>query len=321
MKANLFFTEFKKEKIQIFFETKKRSTVAVFLFSLILMFINPVVLRAQTSKVVPENNTSGTFLGPLVNSARTYQMIIDDSQLTTLAGKYLTSISFRLSSTATVVWPSADTTYPSYQVFLSNGVNPADRQLNFAANIVGTQTQVRSGSMMIPTGAFTIGGDPNAFTYNITFDTPYLYTGGNNLVIEIRHTGSNGSSTGTHSMTTTTTGYGTLVSGCWQSTGNVLQANFSYVKISSLDNLGVKSVEIDGGLSVYPNPVKDYLYIKLAKDVSEFHIFNMVGQKVYSEKNNSKTPQLNVSNLSKGSYILQMIDKNGNAGTARFFKE
>jgi hypothetical protein len=85
--------------------------------------------------------------------------------------------------------------------------------------------------------------------------------------------------------------------------------------------LGVKSVEIDGGFSVYPNPVRDNLYVKSAKDIAEFHVFNMVGQKVYSEKNNSITPQLNISNLSKGNYMLQMIDKNGNASSVKFIKE
>lgn len=321
MKTNLFFTRLKKMKVHPFSATKKRSMFTVFLFNAFLLFFNMTALSAQTFKVIPENNTTGTFLGPFVNSTRTYQMIIDDSQLTTLAGKYLTSISFRLSGNATAAWPASDALFPSYEVFLSNGVDPVNRQLDFAANLVGTQTQVRSGSMLVPAGALTIGSDPNAFTYEIVFNTPYLYTGGNNLVIEIRHTGNNVSSVSTHSALTSASGYGSLFTACWRSTGNVMQANFSFVKISSVDNLGVKSVEIDGGLSVYPNPVKDDLYVKSARDVSEFHVFNMAGQKIYSQKNTSKTPQLTVSNLPKGVYILQMVDKDGNVKSTRFIKE
>lgn len=305
--------------ILFFSRLQKRNVFTIGVLSLVLFSVGS--LKAQVSKVVPENNTSGTFLGPFVNSARTYQMIIDDSQLTTLSGKYLTSISFRLSGTATAAWPATDATFPNYQVFLSNGVNPADRQLNFAANVVGTQTQVRTGSMVVPAGALTFGSDPNAFGYVIVFDTPYLYTAGNNLVIEIRHTGNNVSSTSTHSATTSTSGYGSLFTACWQGTGTVGQGNFSFVKINSLDALGVKSVEIDGGLSVYPNPVKDYLFVKSAKDVSEFHVFNMVGQKVYSQKNTTKTPKLDASNLPKGTYVLQMIDNDGNSKSTRFIKE
>jgi len=317
MQTNLFFTEQQNEAVQKDLQSKMRFA---YMLTFLMVVFSSFTLNAQTTKTVPDTNTSGTFIGPFSNATRTYQMIIDDSQLTTLVGKYLSSISFRLSGTATVAWPSTDTTFPSYEVFLSNGVDPANRQLNFAANVVGTQTQVRSGSMLVPSGALTVGSDPNAFTYEITFNTPYLYTG-NNLVIEIRHTGSNGSSTGTHAATTSTSGYGTLFTACWQGTGTIGQGNFSFVKINSVDNLGVKSVEIDGGLSVYPNPVKDDLYVKSAREVSEFHIFNMAGQKVYSQKNDSKTPQLTVSNLPKGVYVLQMIDKKGNVKSTRFIKE
>ncbi|WP_323643998.1 hypothetical protein, partial [Pectobacterium carotovorum] len=153
-------------------------------------------------------------------------------------------------TTVTAAWPSADTTFPDYQIYLSNGVEPADRQLNFAANIVGTQTQVRSGSLLIPANAVSDGTN---FTFNINFTTPYLYTG-NNLVIEVRHTGSNGSSTSIHAVGTSAAGYGSLFTACWSSTGSVLQGNFSYVKINSSGTLGVKSVEINGETSVYPNP-------------------------------------------------------------------
>ncbi|CAD7810647.1 hypothetical protein CHRY9390_02214 [Chryseobacterium aquaeductus] len=279
-------------------------------------------LTAQTSQVVPNSTLSASFLGPFANVARTYQMLIDDSQLTTLSGKYLSSISFRLLPAASAPWPPVDATFSSYQIYLSDGADPANRQLNFAANIVGNQTQVKSGSLVIPAGSMTSGSDPNAFSYSIVFDTPYLYTSGN-LIIEIRHTGSNTTSTSTQAVSSSSTsaGFGTLFSACWQGTGGVLNGSFTYVKINSLDNLSVKSVEIDGGFSVYPNPVKEDLFVKSARDVAEFHIFNMVGQKIYSQKNNSKTTKLNVSSLANGNYVLQMIDKDGNSKATRFIKE
>ncbi|WP_185146703.1 T9SS type A sorting domain-containing protein [Chryseobacterium sp.] len=83
----------------------------------------------------------------------------------------------------------------------------------------------------------------------------------------------------------------------------------------------MKSVEIDGGFSVYPNPVKELLYVKASGDISEFHIYNFVGQKIHSEKNTSKTPQLNVAHLPSGNYMLQLIYKNGNSSSVRFIKE
>lgn len=152
-----------------------------FTLSMILLCF---AVKAQTTVTIPNLTTTSSFTGPFANNTRTYQMIIDDSQLTALNGKYLTSISFRLPTTAAAAWPAANTTYPDYQIYLSDGVEPANRQLNFAANIVGAQTQVRSGSLLISAGSVSNNG---SFTFEITFNTPYLYTG-TNLVIEVRHT-------------------------------------------------------------------------------------------------------------------------------------
>ncbi|MFL9834380.1 T9SS type A sorting domain-containing protein [Chryseobacterium terrae] len=300
----------------------KRKTKVFLAYALIVMLISFSKLKAQTSAIIPNNNFSGTFLGPLASSARTYQMLIDDTQLTPLVGKYLNSISFRLLASASAAWPATDATFSSYQIYLSNGVDPANRQLDFAANVTGTQTMVRSGALIIPAGSFTAGSDPNAFSYNLMFDTPYLYNGGN-LIIEIRHTGSNSSSTSTHAITSTNTsaGYGTLFSACWQGPDNVTNGNFVYVKINSLDTLGVQSVTIDDSFSVYPNPVKDNLYVKSTKEITELNVINFAGQKVLSQKNNLKKPQLNTSSLPKGVYILQMIDKERNSTTTKFIKD
>lgn len=281
------------------------------------MFLLFFIAKAQTTVTVPNLTTAVTFTGPFANSTRTYQMIIDDSQLTALNGQYLTSISFRLPSTASNPWPAANTTYPDYQIYLSDGVEPANRQLNFAANIVGTQTQVRSGSLLIPAGSVSNNGN---FTFEITFTTPYLYTG-TNLVIEVRHTGSDGTSTSIAAVGTSTSGYGTLFTGCWASTGSVMQGNFTYVKINSTSSLSVTSVEINGGASVYPNPAKDQLNVKSPNEIIELHIYNMAGQKVLSQKNAVKNPQINISVLTTGNYILQTIDKNGNSTSTRFIKE
>lgn len=314
MLIKLHFPTFQKTKKYQTLNYLRKTACHAFTVSAILLFS---ATKAQTSLTVPNLTVAGAFTGPFANSTRTYQMIIDDSQLTALSGKYITSISLRIPTTAAAAWPASNTTYPDYQIYLSDGVEPANRQLNFAANVVGTQTQVRSGSLLIPSGAVTNNGN---FSFDITFNTPYLYTG-TNLVIEIRHTGSNGTTTSIDAVGTGTAGYGTLFTACWSSSTSVLQGNFSYVKINSGSVLGVKSVEIDGGASVYPNPVKDQLYVKSANDIVELNIFNMVGQKVYSQKNSVKNPQLNVSGLAKGNYILQMIDKNGNSTSTRFIKD
>lgn len=190
------------------------------------------------SLVVPSNytNTPGTttFLGPLTNGPRTYQLLIHESLLASLVGQQLTGLSWRLPASATSNWPGVDATYSSYDIYLSGSVTPADRSLTFSENVVGPQTQVRSGSLFIPTGSYTFGGSPNAWGPEIAF-SPYVYNGGH-LLVEIRHTGSNATSRSVDALGTSTSGYGTLFSAAWQSSYTAttgLQGNFSLLRFSA----------------------------------------------------------------------------------------
>lgn len=192
------------------------------------------------TQVVP-NNYSGTggtatFTGPLTNAPRTYQLLIHQNQLTGLAGKNLSAISFRLPQSATSSWPSTGVTYSNYDIYLSGSVDPVNRSLTFANNVVGTQAQVRSGPLSISSGTYPFGSNPNQFGAEITFSTPYFYAGGN-LLVEIRQSGFTGTSRSVDAISTSTPGYGSNVSACWTgsytgTTGS--QGNFSIVQFSTV---------------------------------------------------------------------------------------
>jgi len=139
--------------------------------------ISPLTIFEQVVPNAYANTSAGTsFTGPFANTARTYQILIAASELTSLSGKHLVSLSFRNSGTITTDWPASSTTYNNYDIYLSGSVNPVDRSFTFAQNVVGTQTQVRSGSLTVPAGALTIGSNPNNFSYDIVFyDTMVLY--------------------------------------------------------------------------------------------------------------------------------------------------
>ncbi|MBK8983669.1 MAG: hypothetical protein IPM38_15470 [Ignavibacteria bacterium] len=176
---------------------------------------------AKATDAIPLNykNTTGTtaFTGPLANSARTYQLLIHSSQLISFVGKDIRALTWRLPANATVNYPLSDITFTSYRIYLSDCVDPVDRSLNlFDSNVVGPQTQVRSGSLTIPAGSFTSGSSPNSFGPEIVFDNPYPYAGGN-LLVEIRHTGFTGTSRSVDAIGTSISGYGTLFSACWKS--------------------------------------------------------------------------------------------------------
>ncbi len=194
---------------------------------------------AKATDAIPLNykNANGTaaFTGPLANTPRTYQLLIHSSQLTSFVGKDIKGLTWRLPSNATANYPVSDITFASYRIYLSGSVDPVNRSLAFFANnVVGPQTQVRSGPLTVTAGSYPSGGSPNSFGPEISFDIPYSYTGGN-LLVEIRQTGFTGTSRSVDGISTSTSGYGTLFSACWKSgdtaTFSASQGNFSVVQL------------------------------------------------------------------------------------------
>lgn len=70
-------------------------------------------------------------------------------------------------------------------------------------------------------------------------------------------------------------------------------------------------------ISIYPNPVKDILYIKGNAYIEKAEIYNMAGQKLMSS--HEIKDQMNVAFLVKGTYILQFLVK-GEIQNFKFIK-
>ena len=213
---------------------------------LITSAASPQEVKVVDFTVVPSGYDAipgtATFLGPLTSTQRTYQLLINEDQLTSHMNKDLTGISFRLPASATDNWPAADVLYSNYDIYLSGSVHPSLRSLTFADNVVGPQTLVRSGNLSITAGLYPAGKSPNDFGKEITFDSVWTYKGGH-VLIEIRHAGSNGSSRSVDAISTSTSGYGTSVSAAW--TGSYTgtsgsQGNFAVVRISAVDPIPVE---------------------------------------------------------------------------------
>ena len=213
------------------------------IFALLAAVIVTLPASAQIRGVVPEDRTTvsgtGSFLGPLSNAPRTYQLLIHASELTRFIGLELSAITYRLTSGATAPWPNASINFSSYDIRISQGVDPANRSLIFADNIVGAQTLVRSGSLTIPAGSFPVGTAPHPFGPTIDFASTYLYTGGH-LLIELRHTGFTGTSASVDAIAATGgagAGYGTRFSAAWNSSYTATsgtQGNFSIIQLSAV---------------------------------------------------------------------------------------
>ena len=70
-------------------------------------------------------------------------------------------------------------------------------------------------------------------------------------------------------------------------------------------------------ISIFPNPVKDILYLSGTKGGEEISIYSSNGQQVHSETLTGNSNQgINLSSLPKGIYQLQIND-----GTNNFYKK
>jgi len=220
-------------------------------FTFCLFFLLSLSIGAQVYHVVPPDYTNtpgnGSFLSQFATSARTYQLLMHESLLAPILNKQIYAVSWRLPTSATTNWPSADVTFTDYDFYLGQGVDPANMdRTDFSSNFIGPKKQVRDGSLLVTANSYTFGNTPNNWGPEMTFivDSIYIYTGGN-LLIELRHTGFTGTSRSVDALTTSTSGYGTLFRSCWGSgfaADSGAYGNFSLVRITADDPVPVELV-------------------------------------------------------------------------------
>ncbi len=83
----------------------------------------------------------------------------------------------------------------------------------------------------------------------------------------------------------------------------------------------VESIDPYDQLSLYPNPVKDILFIEtsLAAKQMQYEIFDVIGKKITSGILNDK--RISLASLSKGVYLLVITGADSKRATRKFFKE
>jgi hypothetical protein len=142
---------------------------------------------------------------------RTYQMQFSTAVLGGLpVGSRITELRFRLDTISDItVFPIDEIHWPDYQVTLAQAVNSvASMSTNFAANM-RSPVLVKSGPLTLPALTFSGGDSPNEFASLLVFDTPYVYQGGD-LVMLFRHPGSDSTDTAyLDAAITQSAGYGT----------------------------------------------------------------------------------------------------------------
>ncbi len=90
--------------------------------------------------------------------------------------------------------------------------------------------------------------------------------------------------------------------------------------ISAYDaSLGNNSFD-NANFSYYPNPVKNTLNLSYNQEISNVEVFNLLGQKVSSNVINANAAQIDMSNLSKGAYMVR-VTSNNQLKTIKVIKE
>lgn len=225
----------------------KRSICSGLAFGVLLVGV------ARADVVVPNytaNTEAGSsfFLTATATAGRTFQLTIAASQLTGIVGQSIEAMQWRMNG-GVAAWPPVDANYAFWDIAIGPGVDPASMSNTFAQNFSGPATQVRSGPLTFAAGSFPGGSTPNAFGPAVTFNTPYLYTGGD-LTIEMRFAGQTGATTQANLDAVAATGgpgWGVDFAARWTgnaagtsgSNGNFLVTNLIIPAPSSLALLGL----------------------------------------------------------------------------------
>lgn len=92
-----------------------------------------------------------------------------------------------------------------------------------------------------------------------------------------------------------------------------------YGIVNVQDFLGNVEVYNQGEISIYPNPVVDYLNIQSSKKIKTLELFNVLGQKISDFKLDQN--RINFSTIPAGIYVLKMSMENGKVETKKIIKK
>ena len=95
-------------------------------------------------------------------------------------------------------------------------------------------------------------------------------------------------------------------------------AAIGWQDFNNITTLSVQDIALTKGLTLYPNPVQNTLFLEVAfaVDIKEIIVYNMLGKQVLS----GTSTQIDVSGLSEGMFVLKLETANGIAAKT-FIKE
>ncbi|MCL9769953.1 GEVED domain-containing protein [Flavobacterium sp. HXWNR69] len=83
------------------------------------------------------------------------------------------------------------------------------------------------------------------------------------------------------------------------------------------NSLGVNDNSFDTKIKVYPNPTSDYINIESLSEIKKVTVYNMMGQMVLNTISN----KVDISNLSSGTFILEVTSIDGQKSKRKIIKK
>jgi hypothetical protein len=85
--------------------------------------------------------------------------------------------------------------------------------------------------------------------------------------------------------------------------------------------LGITNNTKETQVMVYPNPAQEVLNIQGVEIGSSIMLYDLMGKLVLQKVCDSTITRLDIEHLTKGTYTLKIITKEGNEGSAKVMKE
>lgn len=147
--------------------------------------------------------------------------------------------------------------------------------------------------------------------YTVNFDTPISFAPNRTYWAEMVSDGVAWENT-TKSSSIIGSPVAAFVNGAWQIQDYEVVFNFM------CESLNVK--EVSNKAKLFPNPVKDLLYINSSEKIKNISFYNIAGQKIKDESV-SKADVIDLSHLKSGVYILNINYENGTVQTEKIIKK
>jgi hypothetical protein len=92
------------------------------------------------------------------------------------------------------------------------------------------------------------------------------------------------------------------------------------IQITGSELVGIKNINSAQKVSIYPNPVSNYLIINNMNGVNSIKISDILGETIQNLTVSGSNANINVSNLSKGIYFISLMNDKSILETKKFVK-